>query len=304
MSCTLEPQSISIKNQLFQPTAQKNLILEAPFTFNVDHGAALRIYPDSRPRNLEIAALQKGLVLLHEGEEVVEEGAGFGSPIAMYGEEAYFCRTARTELLQLDRDSVTLKKTFYLDSVSRKAIRGFRVNNGLYMFVHRTFERGYLKKQKARPVFDWMMHLRGVLGVETKFVDAQPKGEVTINYHLENDRVGIRADFSKMDKADCGEILILNEQGAISFPRYRDSDTALLVGREVEAWARVGAKEATFVNPATGLSFSLRHVEGADLVRGREQVKNRFAWAGLTYLLPPETVEFAYTIRLGCDSGT
>jgi hypothetical protein len=235
---------------------------------------------------------------MNAGEEVVEEGAGFGVPIVMFGEEAYFCRKAQTQLRHVSQDSVVLKKTFFLDSVSRKRVLGFQFKNGLYMLFHRVFQKGYLTQRKTRRVFDWMMHLRGVLGVETEFVEAPPKGEVAVTYRLNHHRISVHTDFSKVDRTDCTEILVLNEQGATSFPCYRDSSGTQLVERGVEAWAKVLADEASFIDPDSGLAFSLRNLGSAQLLRGREQVKNRFSWAGLTYLLSPKVAEFDYSIWL------
>jgi hypothetical protein len=220
----------------------------------------------------------------------------------MYGHEAYFCRTAKTQLQQVSEDSVVLKKAFLLDSVSRKTIHNVRFNNGLYMLFQRAFQKGYLSQQKARPVFDWMMHVRSVLGVETEFVEVPSKGEVAFTYCCFPDRINVHVDFSNVDRADCTDILVLNEQGAKHFPLYLDSEGTRLFGRQVGAWAKVAAEEATFTNPDSGWSFSLENLNGAALIRGREHIKNRFSWSGLTYALNPQAVEYGYTIRLSQTS--
>ena len=55
-----------------------------PMTVDLHGGLSIRVYPDRRPGNLEIAGIQKGLILLDGGLELVEEGAGFGLPIALF----------------------------------------------------------------------------------------------------------------------------------------------------------------------------------------------------------------------------
>ena len=63
-----------------------------PFRFNVAEGLVLMLYPDASPHNLETAELQKGLVLMLEGKEAVEEGVGFGVPVAMYKDGPHFSK--------------------------------------------------------------------------------------------------------------------------------------------------------------------------------------------------------------------
>ncbi len=73
----------------------------------------------------------------------------------------------------------------------------------------------------------------------------------------------------------------------------------VLKGNEIGSWDEIHADEATFQDPADGLSFTLKKVDGARMFRGRELVPGRLAWSGLAYVLPPQRDELAYSITIG-----
>jgi hypothetical protein len=79
-------------------------------------GTTVRLYSDTRPYIGKIAALQKGLIWLHDGRQIVKEGYGFGCPIIEVGGQAYLARHARTETILL-QEGTRLVKHFALDTV-------------------------------------------------------------------------------------------------------------------------------------------------------------------------------------------
>ncbi len=275
--------------------------LEKPFTFNADKAVALRVYPDNRPQNLEISALQKGLVLVVDGSELIEEGAGFGVPIAKYSDMTFFSRTATVYVEEQDENSAVIVKVFLLDSVSKKQVHGAFINDGFYSFFQKTFEKEYLCHGNMRSFFDWVMRLRKTMGIETYFASVPPRGKVTVSYHCYPDHIKVSADFSKVDMTSCQEILILNEQGANFFRKNRN-DNAVSYDKKVGPWIRVGAGQAEFSDLGERISFSLEKKDCATLYCGWEQVKDRFSWAGMTYALNPKTLVFNYTIRLQANT--
>jgi hypothetical protein len=271
--------------------------LEKPFTFNLSENLALRIYPDNRPKNLEVAALQKGLVLMVNDSELIEEGVGFGVPVIKYSDTTFFSRTATAYIEDQDENSVSIVKDYLLDSISKKQIHGASINASLYSVFHKAFEKAYIHPGKMRPLYDWTMRLRRVFGVETYFARVPPRGKVSVTYHCYPDHINVCADFSKLDTSGCCELLILNEQGAAFFRKYKNGNV-VLHDRKIGPWTKVDTDDAEFVDTTKNTSFSMGKKDCAILYYGWEQVKNRFSWAGMTYSLNPKISKFNYTIQL------
>jgi len=294
----LPNQIIEKKVSLFQ---KQPVRLEKPFTFNTNKVVKLRIYPDNRPQNMEIAALQKGLVLMVDNTELIEEGAGFGVPIAKYSDATFFSRTATVYVEEQDKNAAVIVKVFLLDSVSKKRVHGVFINDDVYSIFHKTFEKAYLRHKNMRSFFDWVMRLRRTVGIQTCFAYVPPRGKVTISYHCYPNHIKVCADLSEVDMTSCREILILNEQGATFFRKHRN-DHEVLQDKKVGAWTRVDAKKAEFSDLGEQISFSMEKREGATLFCGWEKVKDRFSWAGMTYALSPKTLIFNYTIQLQANT--
>jgi hypothetical protein len=79
-------------------------------------GSVLRLYGDTRPHVGKIASLQKGLVWIHEGRVLVEEGYGFGCPIVLSAGRAYVSKEAQVEIVQQDGFTRLIKR-FAMDTV-------------------------------------------------------------------------------------------------------------------------------------------------------------------------------------------
>lgn len=83
-----------------------------PVTLALHDGLAVRLYGDTRPHNAKVARLQKGLVLVVDGRERIEEGFGFGLPLIHVGQQAYLTRSATVE-----RIGNTLVKRYLMDTL-------------------------------------------------------------------------------------------------------------------------------------------------------------------------------------------
>jgi len=89
-----------------------------PLTVSLTDQMAVRLYSNTQPRVGKVASIQKGLVLVYQGEEQTEEGFGFGMPIIQVGDVAYLSRNASTALVQ-EEGATTLVKAFTIDVVDR-----------------------------------------------------------------------------------------------------------------------------------------------------------------------------------------
>jgi len=68
------------------------------YTLPLSASLRLRIYSDTRPFTWKTADLQKGLIFVCNGEEMVGEGTGFGVPVLKYLDDTYFSGSAHVYL--------------------------------------------------------------------------------------------------------------------------------------------------------------------------------------------------------------
>ncbi len=257
---------------------------------------SLRLYRDNQPQCLETAALQKGLVLIYKGKELIEEGIGFGVPVIKYHDKTLFSSNA--EISISTKTPPSIEKRFLIDTVSKKRFYKAYVNDQFYDFIHKLFEKTYLGNNHLLSVNNKIMELREILKIKTEFTKTEPRGVVSLKYTFKENEIQIKADFSKLKHDGCMELLLLNEQGANTFQSYSDTGGLRLNGREIGAWDVVQAQEATLSSVDGNLSFTLENKRAARLFRGWESTKNRFAWAGLSYSINPKADLFNYTVKL------
>ena len=263
-----------------------------PFTHEVKGNLALRVYPDRRPGNLEIAGIHKAVVLLRSGVEVVEEGAGFGLPIAKYPDKTFFPGSATLSILE-GTPPVAIK-TYSMNTISLKSLGKSRISDKIYQPIHKNFARVYLSADVLRPVFDTMIGLRDLAGLKTSFVATNPRGEVEVRYIFYPDHIEI--EVRPRLSEGCVELIMLNEQGASTFRMY-SGEGKTLVDREMGAWNRIDAGEATLSDLNGSVTFTVVRPIGAGFWRGRESVRGRLSWAGLA-LSFSDPREVRYTVKI------
>ena len=269
-----------------------------PITLRMDNRLSLRLYTNCLPNFLEVAPLHKGLVLMLDGKELIEEGMGFGVPVVKYRDKTFFSSSAKCYIEGIGNNCM-LVKSFNLDTISRKRLwKTSFVNDEFYGFFQKLFQKAYLDHKSLSPIFNRIMELGKIMMVETEFIKVKPRGTITLRYSCQPGIIQIQVNLSELELDECQEILILNEQGASFFNRYLDTDGLSLLNEKIGAWEKVKAKEASLSDIEKTLEFTLRNRDQGFLFRGRENTKNRFSWAGLSYSLEPKPSLFDYSIRL------
>ena len=268
-----------------------------PHTCFISDSVALRIHSDTKPQNMKIANLQKGVIFLYNGAEVVGEGTGFGVPIGKYSDETFF---SGSSFLQVHKHEnfVIIRKEFLMDLIERIKFRNLKLEN---MKLRRIIDSVSLLSQKHKRLAQFILIAKGLLfkfGVESTFVRTAPKGKVIVTYTIDRNRILVKLSFNQLDRNNLQKIFVLNEQGAHFFRKYSDSEGLKLDDEEIGAWDGVTAQSAKIADKQDRIGFRLKNVEGTVLRRGREMFKGSLNWIGLDYELNPEDDQFEYEIEI------
>ena len=259
-----------------------------------DSGSGPWDYPASR--------IQKGLVLAHGSRELAEEGIGFGVPLLKLGHETIFPGRAHLTT-EKDGDTSIVEVNYDLNLVERMELRGnksidsraFYKMRDYFSWLHRRYPplRGVITRASNR--------LKLTYGIESIFKDIATAGIAKVVYiiNAKKDTVHVSVDLSKLQKSGCTEIIIANEQGANHFGQYHDSNGVIIMGNAIGTWNETFADEASLIDSRDNIVFTLPKVKGARMFRGRELVAGQLAWSGLNYVMPRDTSNFAYDIRIG-----
>jgi hypothetical protein len=257
----------------------KNGTSKNHYLYRINSNLAISIYEDSRPRNLEIAEIQKSLVLVKDGKELIEEGAGFGLPVVRYKEKSVFPSSARLKIISIKKQCCVIEKTYFMNAISVKVFRNsLKISDRVYKPIHKCFETSYLRLRSFRPIFDRILLFRTLIGVKTTFKKIRAKGFIKIRYTIKENTVKINA-FTHMEPGYL-EVVFLNEQGGNTFRKYTDINS-ILIDQEIGAWTKVDVKNATFSDLKDEVSFTVTRPENTGFYRGREFIQGRLSWAGL-----------------------
>jgi len=262
-------------------------------TCSVSDSVSLRIYSGTKPHNLKIADLQKGLILVINGTEAVGEGTGFGLPVLAYSDETYFSGTSRLHVSHRSNRCIIIKE-FTMDRVARNSFRNVTLENRAARTFIEHLSDAYQKHLQLR-----LLALKGLTektGIGKAFPKAAPMGNVTVTYTVENTRTTVKADFKTLEKKRLCRIFMLNEQGSQVFRKYTDSTGTELMDSEIGAWDGTGGEWACLKTLRGEIGFRLWRARGGVLRRGREFLKGSLDWVGLDYEISRKVDVFEYVI--------
>jgi hypothetical protein len=242
--------------------------------------------------------VRKGLTMSLGSVDLSEEGVGFGVPVLKKQRETIFPGDVR---ITAETGGAAVAE-FDMNLVERLSLRTHpplvsAVLNAVkepIALLHRRYPvvRGALTRVSNA--------MRAGFGIRTTFERTGSLGTIRVTYRIDAaGEVQVRMEAGGLHVERCVSLIVMNEQGAHFFDRYTDSTGCVRKGAAIETWQEVFAAEATFTDTRRSLFFSLKRVRGARLFRGRELVPGRLAWAGLAYVLPPDTKDFRYDIMVG-----
>jgi hypothetical protein len=262
---------------------------------SLSSSAALEVYSNTKPHNLKIANLQKGLVFVYDGLERVGEGTGFGFPVLVCPKETFFSGSSTVYVAQT-ADSIRIRKEFFMDRTARNKFRNVYLKNHEARAFIRYLTDLYQKKKHLR--FLSLKEFFVNMGVESTFVKTTSIGKLPVTYDVSGYVIHVKVDFRHLKRAHPRKVFVLNEQSANFFRKYSDAHHARLIDRQIGAWDMVGSDWACLTDLQGRVGYRLWGVNGSVLRRGREIMKNCLDWVGLDYEVNPCREVFEYKIEI------
>jgi hypothetical protein len=264
-------------------------------TIPLSKSIALKVYSNTKPYNLKIATLQKGLILTYNGKERVGEGTGFGFPVLIYPKETFFSSTATVSMAQT-LESIKIRKEFYMDRAARNKLGNVHLENQKARAVMRYLTDFYQKNRRFRYLSLKAFFVR--MGVESTFVKTDVIGKVAVTYDISDWVINVKVEFHNLHKVRPKKVFVLNEQSARFFRKYSDAHNVSLVDKQIGAWDDVSPEWACLTDVQGQVGYRLWRVNGSILRRGRETMNNRLDWVGLDYEVDPDMDAFEYKIKI------
>jgi hypothetical protein len=264
------------------------------YSIPMSSSVVLDIYSNTKPYNLKISGLQKGLIFVYNSLEMAGEGTGFGFPALIYPEETFFSSSAEIYVAQTS-DSIKIRKEFIMDRTARNKLGNVRLENPQARAFIRVLTDLYQKNRRCR--FAKLKEFMVNVGVESTFVKTAPIGKIPVTYTANDSFVDVEVDLRNLKKQP-QKIFILNEQSASFFRKYSDSQGASLVDGKIGAWDKIDADWACLADLQGRIGYRLWNVDASIFRRGRETMRNCLNWAGLDYEVNPNCEVFRYRIEI------
>ena len=267
------------------------------YSIPVSNCLALDVYSSTKPHNLKIATLQKGLVVVCNGTERIGEGAGFGFPVVVCPNETYFSGSATVSLSKTSQ-AITVRKEFVMDRTARNKVGNMRLENKRTRVFIRYLCNLYQENRHFRSPFLKLTEFAVNVGLEATFKKTSTVAKVPVTYEILGNTVNVQVDLSQIETEHRKRIFVLNEQSASFFRKYQDSHGTELVDGQIGAWDNVKAEWACFTDAREQVGFRLWQAKNAVFRRGRETMRDCLDWAGLDYEVNPDFEKFEYRIEL------
>jgi len=282
--------------QLPQPqihTSGLKFLKEGHHTLTIFDPIEARIYSDTRPNNSTTANLQKGLIIVYKGVELVGEGTGFGVPILQYSDETYFSGSSKVYFGTQNGNNIILKE-FLMNKISKKKLGSFFIENKKILKIQEYGNKLYQYNRNLRLLLLEKFYQK--IGFNTDFIDSIPVGKVVVEYFIGHNNLKILVDFMRIKRDGLKKIFVTNEQGSKFFARYFEPYSSVLYGRHIGAWERVAFDYADITDLEGKIGFRLYQKNNSILFRGRENLKGIFDWIGLDYEIDCKVSFFEYEI--------
>ena len=270
-------------------------LLTEKYVVPISTALALEVYSTTKPYNLKIADLQKGLILLYNEKERVGEGTGFGFPVLIYPKETFFSGSSKIFFTETT-DSVKIIKEFCMDRMARNKLGKVYLENQKVRAFIRCLTDFYQKNRHFRYLSVKSFFVR--MGIKATFVKTASVGKIAVTYEIRNGIINVRVDFRDLRKVRPQKVFILNEQSAKFFRRYSDSSNVNLIDKQIGAWDAVRSEWACLTSLQHQVGYRLWKVDGSVLRRGRETMNNWLDWVGLDYEVAPDNAFFEYRIEI------
>jgi len=267
------------------------------YSIPISNCTTLNVYSTTKPHNLKIASLQKGLVVACNGTERIGEGSGFGFPVLVCPKETYFSGSATVNLSKTS-SAIKVRKEFVMDRTARNKVGNMRLENQRTRALIRYLCNLYQENSNFRFPFLKLTEFAVSVGLEATFKKIVPVGRVFVTYEILGNIVDVKVDLSQIETENRKRIFVLNEQSASFFRKYHDSKGTALFDGQIGAWDNVEAEWACFTDAQGQVGFRLWQAKDAVFRRGRETMRDCLDWAGLDYEVNPDSEKFEYRIEL------
>jgi len=277
----------------------RQLSIDEKIEFPLTSRVSVRVYADSRPHVLQTMKLQKGGILVLNGQEFAEEGLGLGFPVCLYEGGACFSLDAVT-FADDSNANPSVTKIYDMNAIQSKRFRGAVVRRGSYSErLLRTLEKAYRGVRRLHAGATMMLDVVSMLGLRNEYEGCGSKGHVAVTYERNGEALRVTANFENLMPEHLHGLIVGNEQGGTLFTEYSDPFVRLK-GREIEPWRSTSVEWATLSCPEYNVGFRLRRPDGWRIIRGREVVESRISWSGLNLMCSevPASKTMCYDIEL------